>query len=104
MVTYDIKDVFINIPIEGTLTITKALLLKNNNKQMAQQIITLLRLVLSQYCFTFRNQIYEPEKGIAVGSPISGTIAEIFLQHLGDIHIKQLIDSKKHNILHMICR
>jgi hypothetical protein len=27
-------------------------------------------------------------------SPISNTIAEIFLQHLGNIHIKQLLDTK----------
>jgi len=30
-----------------------------------------------------------------MGSPISGTIAEIFLQHLEHIHIKPLVDSKQ---------
>ena len=34
------------------------------------------------------------DKGIAMGSPISGTVAEIFLQHLEKTHIKNLIDSK----------
>jgi hypothetical protein len=29
-----------------------------------------------------------------LGSPISSTIAELFLQHFEDIHIKQLLDTK----------
>lgn len=62
MITYDIKDLFIDIPIEDTLTITKALSLKNNNTQITQQIITLLRLVVSQTYFIFQNQTYQPEK------------------------------------------
>jgi hypothetical protein len=33
MITYDIKDLYVNIPIKETLTITKQQLLKNNDKQ-----------------------------------------------------------------------
>jgi hypothetical protein len=44
--------------------------------------------------FIFQNKIYQPEKGVSMGSPISSTKAEIFLQHLEDIHIKQLLDTK----------
>lgn len=29
-----------------------------------------------------------------MGTPISGTIAEIFLQHIENIYIKQLLDTK----------
>ena len=42
----------------------------------------LLETVLGQNYFTFHNQIYQPYKGVAMGSPISGTVAEIFLQRL----------------------
>ena len=59
---------------------------------MAKQIITLMRLVLSQNYFTFQNKI--KKKGVAIGSPISSTIAEIFLQHLEDAHMKQLLDNR----------
>ena len=44
---------------------------------MANQIVQLLETILAQN-FTFQNQIYQPDKGIAMGSPISGTVAEIF--------------------------
>jgi hypothetical protein len=52
-----------------------------------------MELILSQTYFTFQNKIYQPEKGVSMGSPILITIAKIFL-HLGDIHIKQLLDTK----------
>jgi hypothetical protein len=38
--------------------------------------------------------IYHPDKGVAMGSPISGTMAEIFLQNIENKHIKQLLGSK----------
>jgi len=31
-----------------------------------------------------------------MGSPISGTMAEIFLQHIENTHIKHLLDTKKY--------
>ena len=63
-------------------------------ERMANQIVQLLETILAQNYFTFRNQIYQHDKGIAMDSPISGTVAEIFLHHLEKTHIKHLIDSK----------
>ena len=94
LITYEIKDLFVNIPIEETVTITKSILSKNNDTQITQRIITLMRLVLSQKYFTFQNKMYQPEKGVSMGSPISSTVAEIFLQHLQDILIKEFLDTK----------
>ena len=42
----------------------------------------------------FQEQIYQPDRGVAMGSPISGTMAKIFIQHLEDSHVKHLLDSK----------
>jgi hypothetical protein len=64
------------------------------DKHTTNQIITLLETILGQNYFTFQNQIYQTDKGIAMGSPISGTVTKIFLQHLEKTHIKHLIDSK----------
>jgi hypothetical protein len=47
-----------------------------------------------QNYFVFEEQIYQPDKGVAMGSPISGTMVEIFIQHLEDSLIKHLLDSK----------
>jgi len=93
MITYDIKDLYVNIPIEETLTITKQQLLINNDIHKTEQIITCLRTILNQNYFEFQNNIYHPKNGIAMGSPISGTIVEILLQHIENQHVKHLIEA-----------
>ena len=94
LITFDIKDLYFNIPVAETLSIVKTKLLQNNNTQIAHQILTLLQEVLSQNYFKFQQRIYQPEQGIAMGSPISGIVAEIFLQHFEDTNIKHLLDMK----------
>ena len=44
--------------------------------------------------FSFQNNMFQPEQGISVGSPISSTIVEIFLQHLENIRMRQQLDTK----------
>jgi hypothetical protein len=50
--------------------------------------------ILGQNYFAFQDHCYQPDKGVAMGSPLSGTVAEIFLQHLENSHIKPLLNSK----------
>jgi hypothetical protein len=94
LLTLDIKDLFVNIPISETINIAKTYLLKNNDIHTTNQIVMLLEIILKQNSFSFQGQIYQPDKGVAMGSPISGTMAEIFLQHLENNHIKHLIESR----------
>jgi len=56
--------------------------------------MSLLRVILTQNCFTFQQTIYQPNQGITMGSPISSLIAEIFLQQYEDKNIKHLLDTK----------
>jgi len=56
--------------------------------------MTLLSTILRQNYFSFLGQIYQPDKGAAMGSPISSTMAEIFLQQIENSIIKHLIDAK----------
>jgi hypothetical protein len=93
LLTLNIKGLYINIPISETIKITKNQLLKNNDIQITNQIITLLEIILNQNYFSFQGQIYQPDKVVAMGSPISGTMAEIFLQHLENTYVKHLIEA-----------
>jgi hypothetical protein len=93
MITFDIKDLYVNIPIEETLAITKQQLLNNKGIHITEQIITCLRTIFSHNYFEFQNNIYHPKNGVAMGSPISGTIAELMLQHIENQHIKHLIET-----------
>jgi hypothetical protein len=94
MITYDVKDLYVIIAIDETLKVTENHLLKNNDKHKIKQIITILKTILAQNFFTFHNTIYHPNKGEAMESPISGTMAEIFLQYIENRHLNQLLDSK----------
>ena len=98
LITYDVKDLYVNIPIQETLKITESMLNKENSPQITKQIITLLEAILKQNYFEFQDNIYQPEKGVSMGSPISGTMAEIFLQYIENTHIKHLLDTR--NILY----
>jgi len=92
--TLDIKDLYFNIPILETIDISRTQLLKHNNKNTTEQICKLLKMVLQQNYFAFQEQIFQPTKGVAMRSPISGITAEIFLQHLEQSYVRSLLDSK----------
>jgi len=94
MITFDIKDLYANILMQETLRIAKTVLLDNNNEHTSKQIITLLEVTLQQNYFSFCNNIYQPEKGISVGSFISNTVVEIFLQDLENKHLKQILHAQ----------
>ena len=57
-------------------------------------MITLLEVTFQQNYFSLCNNIYQPVKGVSMGSPISNTVAEIFLQDLEDTHLKQILDAQ----------
>jgi hypothetical protein len=67
----------------------------NNNKQLSDQILNIINTIIKQNYFQHGNKIYQQEKGIAMGSPISSTIAEAYLQYLENIYIKHWLDSKE---------
>jgi hypothetical protein len=53
-----------------------------------------LETILQQNYFLFENNLYQPEKGMSMGSPISNIIVEIFLQLIENTHLKQLLEIK----------
>ena len=55
----------------------------------------MLTTIINQNYFQYNNQWFQPEKGIAMGSPISSTIAEIYLQYMEQIYIKHWLESKE---------
>jgi len=56
--------------------------------------MTILNTILRQNYYSFLGQIYQPDNGVAMSSPILGTMADIFLHQLENSIIKHLIDAK----------
>jgi hypothetical protein len=96
MITLDIKDLYVNLPVKNNLQVNKFWLNKHyNNNMITEQTLYLLKVILKQNYFQYNNPFFQPEKGIAMGSPISSTIAEIYLQYKKKKYIKQWVESKE---------
>jgi hypothetical protein len=93
--TLDIKDLYVNIPIQNTLHITKLLLHKHKvNKYVATDTLNISETILNQNYFQYEGNFHKPKTGIAMGSPLSGIIAEIFIQHLQHQLLKHTLENK----------
>jgi hypothetical protein len=95
IVALDIKNLYVNLPKQGITQPTIFWLDRNNtNKKIKEQIIQLLNIIIEQNYFQYNNQFFRPENGIAMGSPISGTLAEIYLQQI-ELYTKHWIESQE---------
>jgi hypothetical protein len=95
IITMDIKDLYVNIPINETLFITNNLFkLNHTDKNIIKEIMTILKTTLNQNYFQYNGKFYKPKSGVAMGSPLSSIMAEIFLQHLEQSKIKLLLEEK----------
>jgi len=79
----------VNLPINGIIKATRHWLHNNNNEDVITQLLNVIKTSMQQNYFQFNDTFYQPEKGIAMGSPISGTMAEIYLQYVEANYIKQ---------------
>jgi hypothetical protein len=73
--------------------ITEILISNHNNEQVTKQILTLLKTILQQNYLSFQDNINQSTKGVSMGSPISDIVSEIFLQHLENTQLKQILDT-----------
>jgi hypothetical protein len=93
--SFDITNMYTNIPIQNTLNIIKQKLIENNeNNTYIKQITNSLNIILNQNYFEYNNKIYKQTDGLAMGAPTSSIISEIFLQEI-DKTIINII--KKHD-------
>jgi len=95
MITLDIKDLYVNVPKQGIIQSTAIWMDKNKVcSDIKKQILQLLTVIIEQNYFQYNNQYFKPDKGIAMGSPISGTLAEIYLQLIEERYIKHWIENQ----------
>ena len=90
----DIKDLYTNLPTQGIIRAIKFRLHRSiNSNEENNQTISLLKIIMEQNYFQYNDQYFKPLKGVAMGSPLSGTLAELYLQRIEKEYIKQWIDS-----------
>jgi len=84
MASFDIENLYTNIPIEKTIDLLKQHLIDNSgmNPAAIDELITLTREILKQNYFMFDGAYYIQEEGLAMGSPLSGIMAELYLNYV----------------------
>jgi len=94
IMSFDIKNLYTNIPVPETLNIIKN---KIKNDLESINLINDLKIILSQNYFQFNNKFYNMKDGLAMGSPLSSIISETFLQEYENKTVENL--KAKYNII-----
>ena len=71
MITLDIPDMYVDLPIDGIIKTTKFWLNRNssNTEQTKQQTLNVITTLIEQNYFQYNDKIYQPTTGITMGSP-----------------------------------
>ena len=64
IITLDIKDIYVNLPIKGIIQTAHFWLNKNNknNRELNEQISHILNTIMKQSYFQYEDQIFQPQK------------------------------------------
>lgn len=84
LASLDIVNLYTSVPVEETIRILHKNL-KNNSKlqpKAIDELITIVDTILSQNYFQFDNKFYTQGNGLAMGSPLSSILSEVFLNNL----------------------
>ena len=92
MVSFDVKSLFTNVPIEHALEVIHQRLLEDETLEdrtqlSAEQVTLLLSICLRTTYFVYQNQYYEQTEGAAMGSPVSPVVANIYMEYVEEAAI-----------------
>ena len=84
MVSFDVKSLFTNVPLAETINICAQVLFKENNNLTITKsnFVSLMTMATSAIQFSFNNEMYCQTDGVAMGSPLGPTLANIIMGHL----------------------
>lgn len=99
--SFDIVNMYSNIPIEETLRITKDLLIQNQVEIVkVDEVMGLLKIITSQNYFQHNNKFHTQNDGLPMGSPLSGTLANIYLNYFERTYVNNNNNKYFNNLLY----
>ncbi|XP_055922780.1 uncharacterized protein LOC129953564, partial [Eupeodes corollae] len=101
LISLDVTNMYTNIPIDETIQILKENLTNTAtiNTQQINELINLIKTILKQNYFTFNDEYYTQTEGLAMGSPLSGLLADIYLNHYENKYILSTLNPQKQKII-----
>jgi hypothetical protein len=96
MCSFDITNMYTNIPTKKVSEIIKEIL-NNSHEQhnKKHEILNMTHTVIDQNFFTFNNEFYKQQTGLAMGAPSSAILAEIYLQSVEHHEIYDILIKNK---------
>ena len=83
MASFDVRSLFTNVPLMETINICADALFEEENLQISRDsFVRLMQHATSSTEFSLNNEMYRQKDGVAMGSPIGPTLANIFMGHL----------------------
>ena len=86
MISFDIESLFTNIPLEETIQIVMSKLFKDKDSRIEGlkkfQFERLLRTATQESHFYFKGNYFNQIDGVAMGSPLAPTLANIFISEI----------------------
>ena len=100
LVSYDVTALYPSVPQDEALDIIYETLsqdedLKGKTTMTAENVITLLKICVSQTYFVFNKKLYVQVDGLAIGASTSGPAAELFMERLEIRAIATFIEPPK---------
>ena len=93
MASFDVEALFTNIPLDETINICVEQLYKRRNMKIKglskNQFKNLLELATKESLFIFDGVCYQQTDGVAMGSPLGPTLANIFLCYYEEIWLSK---------------
>jgi hypothetical protein len=84
LASFDISNMYTNIPTEEILTIIESACKYNDDEEglKCDILLKLLKVVIGHNYFQFMDQTYVQYDGLTMGAPTSSILSEFYLQHL----------------------
>ena len=91
MASFDIKSLFTNMPLTETLNLCVQNLYRNQThvgNLTQSSFYSLLKITMFESFFIFDGKFYEQCDGVAMGSPLGPTLANVFMCHFENIWLE----------------
>ena len=85
MVSFDVKSLFTSVPVHDAINTTFEMLKRDEmfkSQVSPDTIVEMLHICLDTTSFQFRGDYYELTDGLAMGSPVSPAVANLFMTQL----------------------
>lgn len=93
-VSFDVKSLFTNVPIHDAIQTTHRTIQNLSDDALPipkHDFLTLVQLCLDFGYFEFMGKQYRQIQGLAMGSPLSAVLAQLFMETLEQDHYKNIV-------------